>query len=255
MVQDVAYEKANVPGIFSGLLLKMMSSQIEGKVGCDILKLKPIEFAQNCSVPCVFIIGKKDKLVFPNRVLEIFKAYLGKQKSLIHSEGDHSSEREIHVLGQCYNFIIHELNKDVLRAQNRDEYKNDTINMFLDEKMKNFELQFKDGIKRETGQKKYQNRQSNKINNKEYNFDLFFDEARNEQTNIDQQQNVTNSRLPFFNFASEKKIRNTKSPNFDFSNIVNHDQSTILSDYDVSLITRKNYLGHVDDSFRTVNRK
>lgn len=112
MIQDIAYETMRIPGFIAGIVLKMMSRQIESRVHFDILKLKPVEFARNCSVPCVFIIGKEDKLVYPKRVLETFDAYLGKQKVLIHSNGDHSSEREQHVLLQCHKFIEQHFKKN-----------------------------------------------------------------------------------------------------------------------------------------------
>lgn len=48
-----------------------MSSQIKNRLNFNILKLKPINFVKDCSVPCVFIIGKCDELVLPKRIKEM----------------------------------------------------------------------------------------------------------------------------------------------------------------------------------------
>lgn len=112
MVKDVAYELLKLPGLIVSVALKLMSSTIKDRVNFDILKLKPIEFAKTCTVPCVFIIGEEDKLVMPKRVQEIFDAYGGKQKVIITSQGDHSSEREPHILNQCFKLLFQEIKKN-----------------------------------------------------------------------------------------------------------------------------------------------
>ena len=75
-----------------------MKSKIQGLLGFNILKLKPINFVKDCTVPCIFVIGKNDKLVLPKRIDEVYKAYAGKEKYKITSEGDHSDERETKIL-------------------------------------------------------------------------------------------------------------------------------------------------------------
>lgn len=57
MVKDIANDTLHVPGFIITLLLKLLSKQIEGKVGFDIMHIKPVEFAKDCTVPCVFISG------------------------------------------------------------------------------------------------------------------------------------------------------------------------------------------------------
>lgn len=172
----------SVPKFVAQLALKLMSAQIEERVHFDILKLRPAAFARNCSVPCVFVIGRQDRLVFPKRVLEIFDAYLGKQKTLIHSNGDHSSEREPHVLRQCYGFIIQEIgkhmhvNRPTLEPQRR----------FLDRleggQMKLFAGQFEAKLQGVSGSRKEAPQQARYGSSRgSYNFDFYLDETRNEE--------------------------------------------------------------------------
>lgn len=105
MVQDIVYENYKIPGALVNPILSFLSSTIKKKVNFDILELKPVKFAETSSVPCMFIIGRHDRLVFPKRVKEIFDAYKGKRKHLVYSEGDHASSREEEVFEQCYSFI------------------------------------------------------------------------------------------------------------------------------------------------------
>lgn len=58
MVQDVAYENLKLPGFLVNVALQFMSSQVKSRVHFNILNLKPTEFARECSVPCIFIVGQ-----------------------------------------------------------------------------------------------------------------------------------------------------------------------------------------------------
>ena len=110
MVQDVVSTNYRIPGALISPILSMLAGTIKKKVDFNILSLKPIKFAETCSVPCMFIIGKNDKLVLPKRVQEIFKAYKGRVKQIVTSEGDHASSREEDVIEQGYSFITKQLN-------------------------------------------------------------------------------------------------------------------------------------------------
>ena len=111
MIQDIAYENLKLPGFIVSLALSFLGNQIRSKVHTDIFDTKPIDFASHIKTSCLFIIGNEDKLVYPKRVEEMFHAYLGKTKSIIRSNGDHSSEREPYIINHCFQFIAKELNK------------------------------------------------------------------------------------------------------------------------------------------------
>lgn len=192
MVQDIAYEHMSIPSLLTSVFLNVLSQQIKSKVNFDILHLKPIEFAQNCTVPCVFIIGKQDKLVYPKRVQQIFEAYKGKQKSIISSNGQHSSEREHHILKQCYDFIIQELRKN--SGQNRKSLDPAGIfaNRVSDSRLNSYSLAFKDQFQLNL-RKQMMNHKPNANGFGKYNFDTFMDETRNEENMLNVQYSSNHS--------------------------------------------------------------
>lgn len=181
MVNDVAYESLKVPGFIASMIMKVLNRQIKSKVHFDILKLKPAEFAKNCSVPCVFIIGREDKLVYPKRVKEIFDAYLGKQKTLVYSDGDHSSEREEVVLKQCYELILLELKRHSGQTRQfeprnikfNDNTTDPRIKAFGHSFSRAFNIVAREGFDQKAG--------LYNIHQGAFNFDTFVDESRNEE--------------------------------------------------------------------------
>lgn len=181
MVQDIAYEQLSIPAMLSTVYLNVISTQIKNKVHFDILLIKPIEFAQNCTVPCVFIIGKQDKLVLPKRVTQIFEAYKGKQKQILSSCGQHSSEREPHIIKQCQDFILQELRKNSYnnrRTLERNErFSNQVSGNFLNNCANAFEDKYRVNGGRSFGNGR---RESYKFGMK-YNFETYLDESRNEE--------------------------------------------------------------------------
>lgn len=181
MVEDVASDRMHVPGFIAQLALRLMSSQIEQRVHFDILKVKPASFARHCSVPCNFIIGKEDKLVFPKRVLEIFDAYLGKQKHLIHSNGDHSSEREPEVLKQCYAFILQEISKNFYQNQRVEEVRPVLLDRTFGDGLEKFKDQFLAKFDQMVGHNLKRLNTGHAYSRGNYNFDFYMDETRNEE--------------------------------------------------------------------------
>jgi hypothetical protein len=210
MVQDIAYESLKLPGFVVSLALKFLSGQIEKKVHFDILKLKPMEFARECSVPCVFIIGAEDKLVYPKRVQQIFDSYLGKQKSLITSMGDHSAEREPHILQQCYSLITKELKKNMAAPRATMEPPPLFVDNVTDDQLKVFAQSFSDRIEVNilNSEKKQKNRtQSDQGARVKINFDVFLDETRNEENFFKDQDDFNEQELlDYRNQARKNKL-------------------------------------------------
>lgn len=189
MVEDVASERMRVPKFLAQLALRVMGSQIEERVHFDIFKLQPASFARHCSVPCVFIIGKEDKLVLPKRVLEIFDAYLGKQKHLIHSNGDHSSEREPEVLKQCYAFILQEVSKNLYLHRKPDEHRPTFVNRITGGSMDRFKDHFETKFEQMVDHNLKRSTAGHGYTRGNYNFDFFLDETRNEERSANQLEN------------------------------------------------------------------
>lgn len=187
MVNDVAYENLKVPSFITAVVMKVLSRQIEAKVHFDILKLKPLEFARTCSVPCMFIVGKEDRLVYPRRVQEIFNAYLGKQKSILSSAGDHSSEREPHIIRQCFAYVLQEFKKNVALGRSTvppqtalfDDRFHQALNDFGSAFASNYERAFRELGGRNAGL--YHSHHG------KFNFDVYLDESRNEENLVRQE--------------------------------------------------------------------
>ena len=255
MVQDVAYENMNLPGFVVTLALKFLSSQIEKKVHFDILKLKPIEFARECSVPCVFIIGAEDKLVYPKRVRQIFDAYLGKQKTLLTSTGDHSSEREENILQQCQSFLIQEFKRNATAPRPSIEPRRFFVDAVGGDQLKVMARAFSERIEVNilNSERKQRDRSSFNNTGRRFNFDVYLDETRNEENVLREGQDFDEQMLLDYRMQSKKKSSgSTKTGNLDddtFS-IRRFDGATDLGDIteaefsenlkDLSMILRNN---------------
>lgn len=197
MVNDVAYESLKVPGFIASMIMKVLNRQIKSKVHFDILKLKPAEFAKNCSVPCVFIIGREDKLVYPKRVKEIFDAYLGKQKTLVYSDGDHSSEREEIVLKQCYELILLELKRHSGQTRQMEPRQIKFNDNTSDPRLKAFGHSFARAFSKVASEGFDQRAGLYNIHQGTFNFDTFVDESRNEEDRRRDQASVESSQRQF----------------------------------------------------------
>ena len=210
MVQDVAYENMKLPGFVVSVALKFISSQIEKKVQFDILKLKPIEFARECSVPCVFIIGAEDRLVYPKRVQQIFDAYLGKQKTLLTSSGDHSSEREENILQQCYSFLSKELKKNSAPPRPSMEPRRFFVDSVANDQLKVMARTFSERVEVNilNSEKKQKNRGNFAQSGKRFNFDVYLDETRNEENVLKDGQDFDEQALLDYRMQARK----TKNP-------------------------------------------
>lgn len=184
MVQDIAYEQLSIPSVLSSVYLNLISQQVKSKVHFDILHIKPIEFAQHCTVPCVFIIGKQDKLVLPKRVTQIFEAYRGKQKQILSSSGQHSSEREPYIIKQCQDFIVHELRKSSQNHRRSVDHRQTFVNSVsggaLDAMASAFDKKFRENLGRQQS-----SRNGGYMYGMKYNFDSYLDEARNEERGME----------------------------------------------------------------------
>ena len=211
MVKDVAYEHLKIPGLIVSMALRLMSSTVKDKVHFDILKLKPAEFAKTCTVPCVFIIGKEDKLVLPKRVQEIFDAYVGKQKVIITSEGGHSDEREPHILNQCFKLLFQEIQKNsyVPRAtlQTTPEYVDTIPDDYLATLTNEFSNRLTSNI-RSSNQKNGINKPYNINNGKPFNFDYNIEDERKDSMPLIQDSN---------HFASNTSKHNYKPRYNDYT--------------------------------------
>ena len=222
MVKDIAYEVLKLPGLIVSVALKLMSSTVKSKVHFDILKLKPIEFAKTCTVPCVFIIGEEDKLVLPKRVQEIFDAYAGKQKVIITSQGDHSAERESHILNQCFKLLFQEIKKNSYvprqTMQVTPDYVDTVNDNYLNNLAKEFMTRVETNIRNTNTRKNIGNNmyQGQKVKN--FNFDYYVDDSVRDGVPVFNPHNVEQSAYGNFDPYNASTGDNTferGDPNFN----------------------------------------
>lgn len=98
MVREIGSSQFNVPGMIMNVVIQMFSGTIKKRLGVDIFKLKPGVQAEKVEVPAFFIVGKNDKLLPKQCVMDIYKKYKAKKKVIVHSSANHSEEREQHII-------------------------------------------------------------------------------------------------------------------------------------------------------------
>eukprot|EP00440_Ansanella_granifera_P076225 gb/GFBE01082719.1/.p1 GENE.gb/GFBE01082719.1/~~gb/GFBE01082719.1/.p1 ORF type:complete len:377 (+),score=41.56 gb/GFBE01082719.1/:1-1131(+) len=80
------------PRFLVNAAIRVVRRSVLKRTGMDILNLKPIENADTCFIPAVFVAGVDDALIHPHHTHDIHEVYAG-DKNFIMIEGDHNSER------------------------------------------------------------------------------------------------------------------------------------------------------------------
>lgn len=93
IIRDYGARFVKVGEYVAVIMFDMVKDEINYKTGCDLANFRPIDFCTHLEVPCVFMVGKDDDLVLPERVDEMFRSYKSVQRHLILIEGTHSSAR------------------------------------------------------------------------------------------------------------------------------------------------------------------
>eukprot|EP00008_Paramoeba_atlantica_P013909 CAMPEP_0201475458 /NCGR_PEP_ID=MMETSP0151_2-20130828/886_1 /ASSEMBLY_ACC=CAM_ASM_000257 /TAXON_ID=200890 /ORGANISM="Paramoeba atlantica, Strain 621/1 / CCAP 1560/9" /LENGTH=366 /DNA_ID=CAMNT_0047855559 /DNA_START=192 /DNA_END=1292 /DNA_ORIENTATION=- len=88
----VEVNQIKLPKIVISGALKLIKKRIQERAGFDIEKLNPIDSADSCFIPALFVHGKDDNFILPHHSNDIQKKY-GGESNLIQVEGDHNSER------------------------------------------------------------------------------------------------------------------------------------------------------------------
>ena len=81
-----------VPGFVVSIAIRMIRSSVQKQAGFNIRDLSPIEHADRCFIPALFVAGEGDDFIKPHHSQEIHQKYAG-DKNLVLVEGDHNSPR------------------------------------------------------------------------------------------------------------------------------------------------------------------
>lgn len=97
MLAEEMVEKGRQQGLFAPSILvkiaiKFVRSSVQKQANFDIKTLSPIEHADKCFIPALFIAAENDNFVIPSHSQKIFDKY-GGDKNIMIVEGDHNTPR------------------------------------------------------------------------------------------------------------------------------------------------------------------
>lgn len=113
MLAEEMVEKGRQHGLFAPSLIvkiaiRFIRSTVMKTAGFDIKTLSPIEHADKCFIPALFIAAEGDAFVPPHHSQKIHEKYAG-DKNVIIVEGDHNSARPRYCLDSVSIFLQHTL--------------------------------------------------------------------------------------------------------------------------------------------------
>ena len=82
----------NFPSFVVNMALRWIRSSVKKQAGFDIYDLTPVQHADKCYIPALFVAGESDDFVMPSHSQRICDVYAG-DKNLVLVEGDHNSAR------------------------------------------------------------------------------------------------------------------------------------------------------------------
>jgi pimeloyl-ACP methyl ester carboxylesterase len=122
LVKRIGKVNLKVPQIMMTVVIKMMSSPIQRRLGIDLFSLRPIDSVKHCTVPAFFIAGANDQIVPEASVVELYKRYKAKRKVIAYSKAGHSNEREPALLLQGIAMIGEEFNHGTSKGRYKQGY-------------------------------------------------------------------------------------------------------------------------------------
>lgn len=96
------------PGFVVAIAMRFIRSSVLKKAEFDIKELAPIEHADKCYIPALFIAAEGDDFVSPHHTQKIYHQYAG-DKNVIIVDGDHNSQRPAFMYDMVAIFLIQTL--------------------------------------------------------------------------------------------------------------------------------------------------
>jgi fermentation-respiration switch protein FrsA (DUF1100 family) len=96
------------PGFVVKIAIRMIRSSVLKAAGFDIRTLSPIEHADKCFIPALFVAAEGDEFVPPHHSQKIYHKYAG-DKNVIIVDGDHNSPRPRFMFDSVAIFLAHVL--------------------------------------------------------------------------------------------------------------------------------------------------
>jgi pimeloyl-ACP methyl ester carboxylesterase len=110
-IAEELVEKGREKGLFApnflvSIAIRFIRSTILKKAEFDIKDLNPIDCADKCFIPALFIAGEEDDFIPPSHSEKIHNLYAG-DKNIIIVEGNHNSLRPRFMLDSVSIFLVH----------------------------------------------------------------------------------------------------------------------------------------------------
>jgi hypothetical protein len=126
LAEELAKNKANVPGFLTSAIMSLVSGTIKDKAGFKIDDLNPLKNHVDKSFsPAFFLSADDDELIGPEHAQRLHDAYKG-QKRYMRVKGTHNSRREDYVndaiiifFYNCFGMDLINYKKSKSMAQNK----------------------------------------------------------------------------------------------------------------------------------------
>ena len=96
------------PGFVVAIAMRFIRSSVLKKAEFDIKELAPIEHADKCYIPALFVAAEGDDFVSPHHTQKIYHQYAG-DKNVIIVDGDHNSQRPAFMYDMVAIFLVQTL--------------------------------------------------------------------------------------------------------------------------------------------------
>jgi hypothetical protein len=92
LVEELVKDKVNLPQWVLNQALKLVKSTVLKKAKFKLDDIEPINYAERCFIPALFVAAKDDNFVKPHHAKMLHDVYPG-DKNIVSVEGDHNTSR------------------------------------------------------------------------------------------------------------------------------------------------------------------
>ena len=96
------------PSLVVSLVIRWIRQSVRSEAGFDIYDLSPIEKADTCFIPALFVAAKEDSFIPITHSQAIYSEYVG-DKNIILVDGDHSSPRPRFLFDSVSIFLVNQM--------------------------------------------------------------------------------------------------------------------------------------------------
>jgi hypothetical protein len=163
LVEELVKDKVTLPNFILNQALSLVKSTVLKKAKFKLEDIEPINYAQRCFIPALFVAAKDDNFVKPHHSKILHDSYPG-DKNLVNIDGDHNSVRPRFFKDSAAIFFYNTLQVQFIKEIS-DNYAGFTYNIKKDEEEQN-------GEKRESQEtvKTVENDKNIHFNNSDFNF-------------------------------------------------------------------------------------